>query len=516
MTKQNIWFQIIRFCIVVGGVFSPSACGENIGTFWQVTDFHYDSNYSVGGNPEDMCHSNGQTGAQFALGTYGNYLCDAPWKLVEAAVEGMKKLQPNPDFILWTGDSIPHINTSEYDLQKNFVTIGNITDLLLATFPNVSFFPVLGNHDPYPQDQMPFASWITDGGSYYTDILQLSGWGKMIDPNAQKVFPAGGYYSTLYGPNLRMICLNTNLYYQFNLLTKDVPDPGFQLAWLDNQLALAKGKQEKVYIIAHIAPGAFELTSGKYFFYPNFNKRYLNIIERYSDIIQGQFYGHEHTDSFRVLFGDQEKPISQMFLSPAVTPWKKTNNPSIRRYHYDRDTGHVLDVFQYFLNLSEANADNMAHWKLEYQMTKEFGIPDVSPMSLAELASSFWQHGENFLKYLWYNRVSVDPSPACNKTCQIAQLCAISKLHLEDYNQCIGNVGPSPTHPTTSVTVTSTTDHRHHGKRPAPRYMFYVIGGLTGLVLLLFVVVAILCIGRRNHMSPMRYSRLPSFTPSIN
>lgn len=61
----------------------------------------------------------------------------------------------------------------------------------------------------------------------------------------------------------------------------------------------------QVYIIAHIAPGAFELTSGGYFFYPNFNKHYLDIIERYSDIIQGQFYGHEHTDSFRVLFQDQ-------------------------------------------------------------------------------------------------------------------------------------------------------------------------------------------------------------------
>lgn len=205
-----------------------------------------------------------------------------------------------------------------------------------------------------------------------------------------------------------------------------------------------------------------------------------------------------------------------MFLSPAVTPWKKTNNPSIRRYLYDRNTGHVLDVFQYFLNLSEANADNMASWRLEYQMTQEFGIPDVSPASLGQLASSFWQLGDNFQKYLSYNRVSVDLSPVCNKSCQMAQLCAISRLYLEDYYHCIGNVGPSPTQPTSTVPVRSTTDHHHRGKRPAPRYMFYVIGGLTGLVLFLFVVVAILCIGRRNHMSPIRYSRIPSYTPSIN
>ena len=71
------------------------------GYFWQVSDFHYDANYSIHGNPSKMCHDN--SGSSSANGIYGNYNCDAPWLLVMSAVEGMKKLHPNPDFILWTG-----------------------------------------------------------------------------------------------------------------------------------------------------------------------------------------------------------------------------------------------------------------------------------------------------------------------------------------------------------------------------------------------------------------------------
>ena len=51
-----------------------------------------------------------------------------------------------------------------------------------------------------------------------------------------------------------------------------------------------------------------------------------------------------------------------MFLSPAVTPWKSTlpgvgyNNPSLRLYKYDKTTSQVLDYYEYYLNLTEANS----------------------------------------------------------------------------------------------------------------------------------------------------------------
>lgn len=32
------------------------------------------------------------------------------------------------------------------------------------------------------------------------------------------------------------------------------------------------------------------------------NEKYLNLIRKYSSIIQGQFFGHLHSDSFRIVY----------------------------------------------------------------------------------------------------------------------------------------------------------------------------------------------------------------------
>jgi hypothetical protein len=37
-----------------------------------------------------------------------NFRCDSPKKLVLSAIRYLKKVEPNPDFILWTGDNSPH------------------------------------------------------------------------------------------------------------------------------------------------------------------------------------------------------------------------------------------------------------------------------------------------------------------------------------------------------------------------------------------------------------------------
>lgn len=36
-------------------------------------------------------------------------------------------------------------------------------------------------------------------------------------------------------------------------------------------------------------------------FYNEFNTKYVRILQNFSDVISSQIYGHEHTDSYRVL-----------------------------------------------------------------------------------------------------------------------------------------------------------------------------------------------------------------------
>lgn len=77
------------------------------GVFWQLTDIHYDVNYSSPAVAPSLCLSsegprNSSTGSTGG-GIYGDYNCDSPWQLVVSAISAMKSIEPHPDFILWTG-----------------------------------------------------------------------------------------------------------------------------------------------------------------------------------------------------------------------------------------------------------------------------------------------------------------------------------------------------------------------------------------------------------------------------
>ena len=65
------------------------------------------------------------------------------------------------------------------------------------------------------------------------------------------------------------------------------------------------------------------------------------------------------------------------FLVPSVTPWrarvtptiiKQARNPALRAMVYDRDTLEILNIKQYYVDLTKANTDREATWKLEYDL----------------------------------------------------------------------------------------------------------------------------------------------------
>ena len=76
----------------------------SLGSFWQVTDFHYDKTYLKPTDPNKICNSQTpNTVKPSRAGRWGNYLCDSPWKLINSTVFAMRDIEPNPDFIIWTG-----------------------------------------------------------------------------------------------------------------------------------------------------------------------------------------------------------------------------------------------------------------------------------------------------------------------------------------------------------------------------------------------------------------------------
>ena len=76
-------------------------------------------------------------------------------------------------------------------------------------------------------------------------------------------------------------------------------------------------------------------------------------------------------------------------------------------------------------------------WLIEYKATEAFNIPNVSPQSLHSLVQTFQdQKSTNFDKYYLYNSVSAG-GEHCDKYCKTAQICAITKIDFDDYDECV-------------------------------------------------------------------------------
>uniref|UniRef100_H9GPH0 Acid sphingomyelinase-like phosphodiesterase n=1 Tax=Anolis carolinensis TaxID=28377 RepID=H9GPH0_ANOCA len=408
------------------------------GYFWHITDLHLDPQYQVAPDPLKVCPSAGAQPVTNA-GTWGHYLCDAPWSLVNSSIYAMKEILPDPDFILWTGDDTPHVPDEKLGEESVLWIIEKLTNLIKHVFPGTQVYPAMGNHDFHPKNQFPAGE-----NRIYRATAEL--WQPWLNNHSVQTFRAGAFYSQLLsssGPARRMVVLNTNLYYDNNNQTISLEDPGGQFQWLEDTLTSAADAREKVYIIGHVPPGFFEKKRGKPWFREHFNQQYTEIIQKHHGVVVAQFFGHHHTDSFRMFYNNAGSPISVMFLAPAVTPWKTTlpgvhngaNNPGIRLFTYDRNTLQVKDMVTYYLNLTHANL-RAPEWKKEYGLTENFQISDGSVHSMHLLLEKLEKDEEHLQRYYQYNSVQYDLT-YCDDTCQTDHLCAIREVDFAKYNQCI-------------------------------------------------------------------------------
>ena len=73
--------------------------------------------------------------------------------------------------------------------------------------------------------------------------------------------------------------------------------------------------------------------------------------------IVAHFYGHTHTDSFRLFFDtDYKEPVGLAFIAPSITPLVYVRhgvNPSFRAYNYDHVNRTIISYNQYYLPLDE-------------------------------------------------------------------------------------------------------------------------------------------------------------------
>lgn len=345
---------------------------------------------------------------------------------------GMAKIDPHPSFVIHGGDAYPHSYT---DKTKMLDAIYNSTTELKKQFPDTQVIYALGNHDCNPQHcVLPQSEWLAS----VADRLQ-----EFFTPEQMRTFKKGGYYTANAG-GYKLIVVNTVFYYYQNQYTSNLTndDVGDQFAFIRSELQSAQLNQEKVLIVGHIAPGYDEREGNKMFGFQSFNDKYVKVFEGFEGIIKGQFYGHLHSDTFRLT-----KDNGVMLLSPALDPqfpyWsyvETANNPGAgRRYHYDPESLELLSYEQFYFTIEQANADKEVKLVLEYDTRQEpYSLRDLSLASFQELTRRLEAEPQLFESYLKYNVVSYPHAP-CNNSCRRKHLCTIKYTLFDEYFSCLNS-----------------------------------------------------------------------------
>ncbi|XP_033340709.1 acid sphingomyelinase-like phosphodiesterase 3b [Megalopta genalis] len=432
-----------------------------IGYFWHITDIHYDPRYSTQGNAASMCWDTRNNGDSSRIrldrklaGEFGDYNCDSPWALIESAARAMKSARGEGiEFVLWTGDALTR--TAGMNAELRLQCLRNLTDLLSRTFKEQFVFPALGHEDL---------------GVSFSQLAVV--WQQWLPQEALDTFQTAGYYTIEQrSKKYRIIFLNTNLWLNVTknrmlhrtaaITIDNTEDPFGQWAWFTTALDSARRKEETVYIVGHTPPGVDERDSGAAAFSESHNNRYLQLVRQNADIIGGQFFGHWHSDTFRVVYTDGGEPVSWIMMAPSISPSTPggPNNPGLRLYKFETSTGQVLDYTQYYLDLPDANLHGKANWRVEYSLLEHYGLHDITAISLHDLADRLTQVNDNaFVRYYAANTVflprEVEQIWGCggplNGACALHHYCTVTRLNLESYKECyssyayaLSSTGPS-------------------------------------------------------------------------
>lgn len=248
-----------------------------------------------------------------------------------------------------------------------------------------------GNHESHPSNIFELNS-VGDDAQWVYDAL-TSEWSKWIGDEGSKDAKKLGAYSVKY-PNgkLRIISLNTNMYYRFNfaLYQKNMErDPNGQIAWLVGELDAAEQAGDAVYIIGHMPLGEKDAL-------PNQSNYLDQVVKRYSSTIRAMFFGHTHVDHFELSYSDYSKRTESnalvvSYICPSLTP--TSGMPSFRVYDVDPDSFTVLDATTYYADMDDPNFQKTGPvWKKFYSAKEAYGSAVSPPLvdPKAELTPAFW------------------------------------------------------------------------------------------------------------------------------
>jgi sphingomyelin phosphodiesterase len=267
----------------------PAVSGQPPIQVVHFSDIHVDPFYETGASynctkpiccrPYTSAEAPGNN--KYPAGPYGNTKCDAPVSLEDSMYAAIKQIAPNAAFTLFTGDIVDHAVWLTNQTQN----IKDINDAYTRMSGLPPVYGVVGNHESSPTNAFPPTALKNNVEQWVYDTLSAD-WSRWIGATSASAADKFGAYSVING-NLRVISINTNLYYGGNywLYEKTMEtDPSGQFAWLVSELQAAENSGQRAYIIGHMPMGMGDA-------FRDASNYYSQIVNRYSATIAAEFWG---------------------------------------------------------------------------------------------------------------------------------------------------------------------------------------------------------------------------------
>lgn len=304
-------------------------------------------------------------------------------------------------------------------------------------------YGTVGNHEMSPVNLIPSNMYAERSNSAQWLYDLVAGyWVKWTGKETKSDITRIGAYSAKYPQGkLRVISLNTNLYYRLNfeMYHDDMEkDPNGQFAWLVQQLDAAEKAGDRAYIMGHMPMGDLDaLHDGSHTF--------DQIVNRYADTIAAMFFGHTHVDHFELHYADYanrgyQNARAMSYIAPSLTP--TSGMPSFRVYDVDPETFAVLDSVQYAADMADPAFQTTGPvWTRYYSAKATYGALLSPPLTAAgaELTPAFWHNvtvaleddEAEFGRYLARKSRGWNPQ-ACAGDCYRNEICALRGGRAED------------------------------------------------------------------------------------
>ncbi|MFY9853553.1 MAG: metallophosphoesterase [Terracidiphilus sp.] len=389
---------------------------------------------------------------------------DTSFPLFDSSLKAIRSHAAGARFVAMSGDLISHAFQCKYnavipnstpDAYAAFVekTLDYVIEELDKSFPGVPVYVAMGNNDSDCGDYRldAHSDFLRNTGKEVTKDFPAS-----VRAAAEESFAAGGYYSvTLLAPieNARLLVLN-DIFMSSNYATcAGKPDPGAaeaQLTWLRQQLADARAKKQKIWVMGHIPPGVdlystashlVNVCGGRKPIMFLSSEKMADVLAEYSDVVELAIFAHTHMDELRLLKPETAagKGVAVKMI-PSISPIHG-NHPSITLAQVDPSTAALVD-YKVFAASNTTGVDTK--WAEEYDFARSFRSAEFTSSSVSHVIAGFAADpdAKTSASERYIQNFSVGFASPLLRLAWPEYVCTLSNYTAESFRSCACPAGP--------------------------------------------------------------------------